>query len=228
MVFSITQCKQLLVLAFISIFICSATLVSASETVLFSDGFETNDFSAWNDVDQNWFTVNSAPGAHSGNIRAEARGNAISSNNSLVTTISTVDHELIVLSFWYRIDDSGFEVSESMTVDYSLNGADWNSIVQFEDGDETVGWVKWEGNLPAEVEGVPSLSIRFTMNAGAASDIFKLDDVEIVGALIDYDSDDDGVEDAYDVCADTTADSFPEFTDKKAKNLGGCGMGQSG
>lgn len=151
-------------------------------STIFADGFESGDFSAWSSAGSKWNTVNNAPGAHSGNIRAEGKGNT--SGSAIVKSIDVSGYENLAYSFWYQLDGDGFEVADSLTFDYTLNGSTWNNLETFSDGDETTDWTQITGTLP-DVSTATNFGIRFNVIADTGSDVFELDDFELTGEEVE-------------------------------------------
>jgi len=195
------QYKLFFTITLIVSFFVSWHVVQAEE--LFSDGFESGNFSVWDSVGADWYTPKNAAGAHEGEYRAEGRGSA-NTGSELVKYQSTAGYENISLSFWYKIPDNGYEVGEDMTISYTIDGgATWLPLVYFTDGDEVEDWTYYAQSVP-EAANKTDFGIRFVTNAGSASDVFRLDNVVMTGQEIlpdtTVDTDGDGVEDSVDNC----------------------------
>lgn len=148
---------------------------------IFSDGFESGNFSNWTLVGQNWNIVNSnAPYAHSGSQRAEVKGNV--SDSILLKQISTANYQNITLSYWYKIGES-LEDADHVYVEW-FDGASWSQLEDFTSiakGD----WLQKSYLLPNLAVNNPNFAFRFRATLGAAtSDIFRLDDVYLNGESI--------------------------------------------
>jgi hypothetical protein len=199
--FNKTLYKSCFTLALLAGFFVAVGAAQAAE--LFSDGFESGDFSAWDSAGADWYTPKNVAGAYEGEYRAEGRGSA-STGSELVKYQSTGGHEDITLSFWYRIPDNGYEVDEDMTISYTLDsGASWQQLAYFTDGDETEDWTFYTQVIPDAADNV-GFGIRLVTNAGSASDVFRLDNIRLTGQEIlpdtGADTDGDGVEDSIDNC----------------------------
>jgi hypothetical protein len=187
-------------LALLASFFVVANVTHAAE--LFSDGFES-DFTAWDSRGVDWVRVSGATYAAEGNYRGEGRGSA-NTGSELIKYLSTIGHEYITLTFWYQIPDNGYEVGEDMTISFTTDGgANWLVVKQFTDGDEVGSWTELTVPLPAVAADQENFGIKFRTNAGAASDVFKLDAVRINGEVIvveEPDTDVDGILDVQDNC----------------------------
>lgn len=158
---------------------------AAAATILFENGFEEGDFSAWDLSGADWTLVKNSGGAHSGEYRAEGEGGE-TTGSVLVKYLDVSGFENITLSFWYQLPGNGFESGEDMDVDYTLDGGvTWSNLKRFLDGDEIDEWTFYEAMLPAGANDDSHFGIRFQTNAANASDIFKLDDVLLTGESIE-------------------------------------------
>lgn len=195
--------KKLYLLALIAGFFIIST-VPASAAELFSDSFE-GDFSAWDAAGTGWFVVNNALGAHEGNYRAEGRGGVTTS--VLQKYLNSAGYEDFIVSFWYQLPGNGFEAGESLTLAYTADHGDsWQPLATFTEGDEVDEWTEYVAVLPATAAGETELGIRFLVDAGSASDIFKLDAFSVQGSPIPApDEDGDGVIEG-DRCPNTAED----------------------
>ena len=66
--------KQLCLVLVAVLLASLATVPPARATLIWSDGFETNDLSAWTSADGQWKTTESTVAAHSGDIGVEIIG----------------------------------------------------------------------------------------------------------------------------------------------------------
>tara|TARA_B100002051_G_scaffold276808_1_gene328698 strand:+ start:3236 stop:7891 length:4656 start_codon:yes stop_codon:yes gene_type:complete len=159
---------------------------AAAPDVLFSDSFETEDFSNWIGalVGDAWATVNNAAGAQEGNIRAQV--STTSPTDALLRAgFSTVGYEDIKVSYYYQLDN--LEAGESVTLRATPGtiptGADVVKTYSDGDGDDTSDWTLTEINLSSDMDDKPSVLLQF--NAFFTSnEVFKLDNVVVTGTPI--------------------------------------------
>ena len=77
-------------------------LASAAPTTIFSDGFESNDFSLWTAVDSpKWATGGNAASSHTGSRRALITGNTNPGKDALRKNKSTIGFQNLVLQYWF-------------------------------------------------------------------------------------------------------------------------------
>ena len=158
----------------------------AAPDVIWSDDFETSNFSQWTSNDPEW--VNSTVGTeHSGTRKARIEGEATDSN--LYKEVSTAGFENISLSFWYDIQ-SGWDAGDTVAVEWTADGGIWNTLETLDEGDktplETDGdqWVMKQYSLPASAADNPTFAFRFRANLdpdSGSTDVFDLDDVMLKG-----------------------------------------------
>ncbi|MBI2099859.1 MAG: hypothetical protein HYT48_00785 [Candidatus Vogelbacteria bacterium] len=156
------------------------TPVLATAT-LFSDGFESDDFSNWSISDPittKWVTVNNADGAHGGNIRAKVTGNT--TLDFLSRSQSTSGFENISLSYYYKVND-GLESDDHLLTQWSTDGSIWNTLQDLTTS-ATTTWTFATHSLPAEASNQSSFRFRFIASFNSAStDVVSIDDVELTG-----------------------------------------------
>ena len=154
---------------------------------LFSDGFESESFSVWETVDGAWDTKDNSTNAHSGNVRAEAKGpEAVDA--ILRGKVATTDHENITFSYWYKINKTfESEDEDQIVVEWSTDGDIWNRLISYA-GSEKTEWIEAAHALPAEAANAAELRFRFSATLDAGSDVFWLDDVLVSGEEISDES----------------------------------------
>lgn len=157
--------------------IAIVSLIVISSLSLFSDSFESGNFSTWTSSEAPW-TVNGTT-AHTGVKRATATGPGI---GAIIKQQSTQDHENLTLSYWYRIQ-APLEAGDHVFVDWSTDGSTWNQIADHT-GPATSSFQLANFALPLLVNDQASFQFRFYASLSGTSDVFWLDDVELTGEEI--------------------------------------------
>ncbi|MDP3792525.1 MAG: hypothetical protein Q8Q89_02230 [bacterium] len=166
---------------FIAVVSWAPNTAEAVSSDIFSDGFESEDFSSWTSSDGKWdVTSGGSTDAHDGSARADVKGNTGESDDVLLNNVSTGGHENISLSFWYKTKDS-LEEDEHVYVEWTANGSNWNVLADFTDIDEDEDWVKVNYDLSEEANDNESFGLRLRAQLGSGSDKFYLDDVLLSG-----------------------------------------------
>ena len=143
-------------------------------TNLFSDGFESGNFSNWASSAAPWEVHGTT--AHGGVKRAET---TVAGDGSLNKTISTINYQNISLSYWWQLKDK-LEADDHVTVAWSVDGTDWTQLADYT-GSATISFEQANYALPASAEDQPSLQFRFRAVVNSGSDKFWLDDVSVTG-----------------------------------------------
>lgn len=137
---------------------------------LFSDGFESGDFTTGG-----WTTtgspVVSSSAAHVGNKGARLRG-----TSAITRLVSTVGIASVKVE--YDRHTSGLDSGENLYVEWSTNGALWTPI-------ETTQAMSWNANpisvvLPADTAGQSGFRIRFRSNASSILENARIDAVKVI------------------------------------------------
>lgn len=137
---------------------------------LFSDGFESGDFTTGG-----WITtgspVVSSSAAHAGSQGARLRG-----TSSITRLVSTVGIASVKVEYDRRT--SGLDIGEHLYVEWSTNGISWTPI-------ETTRTAVWNANpisvvLPAVAAGRSGFRIRFRTNASSILENARIDEVKVV------------------------------------------------
>ncbi len=197
--FSTSFYKFSFTLALLASFFVAASAAQAAE--LFSDGFESNDFSLWSESGANWDAVSGAANAHEGDYRADGSGET--GAVPLVKYLSTEGYSEITFSYWYKIPVGQFEEVDTFRVEYTIDsGSNWELIREYTKVNETVIWTEEAFSLPAVTADKPGFGIRFAPNTSALGEELQIDSVRITGEAIVVvtDSDEDGVSDETDNC----------------------------
>lgn len=167
------------------------TLISfnarAIAPTIFSDGFESDNFSNWTSADSKWGTTSGgATDEHSGEARADVKGNT-SGEDVLLKNISTAGHENLTLNFWRKIK-SALEEDDHVYVEWTANGSDWNELTDFSDVGADTEWVEADYNLPEGADNNENFGLRFRAVLNAGNDEFYLDDVFLSGNVMSEES----------------------------------------
>jgi len=159
-------------------FLFSASSVSAA--TLFSDGFESDDFSSWSSTSGNWSIVNSTAlvGDHNAKVVGESDEELIPVS-ILEKSISTSGNGSIVLAYQYKIS-SALEASDHLYVEWTADGTTWTTLTDYSGFGTGVGSESFA--LPIDAVDNLNFAIRFRaqMNS-ASSDDFRLDEVLLTG-----------------------------------------------
>lgn len=162
------------------------TATAATVVTLFSDGFESSNFTNWTYVDSPKWTINNGTSttAHSGIKRAEVKGNTNPGKDDLRKSVSTVDHNSIVFSYWYKANDLESSDDDRVEVEYTIDGSTWTEIFQIDDNNDDNNWHQKTHNLPITTANNSNFAIRFSANLDSGNDYVYLDDVSVTGELI--------------------------------------------
>lgn len=150
----------------------------ADSSLLFSDGFESDDFGSWTFADTEWRTIKKASNAQSGEYRAEIKGNTLG-DSVLLAEESTSGYESVKLIFWHKISQK-LEDDDHVFVEWSGDGNNWNQIADFS-SISAGNWSKSEYYLSENANDNAGFRFRFLANLNGGSDVFWLDDVELTG-----------------------------------------------
>jgi hypothetical protein len=149
----------------------------ADGPTIFSDGFESGNFSVWSPVDEPWAV--STVSEYSGEYRAGASGDT-DGDSSLAKEVSTEGYEELTLSYWYSIINSNnLEEDDHVYVEW-YDGEEWHELAHYTDM-STDGWTEESYELPGDAEDNEDFKFRFRADLSSGSDEFRLDDVELTG-----------------------------------------------
>jgi len=168
--------------------------------VLWSDGFETSNFSGWDAAPSGWNRGTASPSSQAGFYRAMCNG-----SNSLVKTISTAGYESITITFYEQTANS-FEVSGIFGGEHVYaewwDGSTWNQIADISSNSSS--WREHTVTLGTGANNNSNFRLRFRPSSLNSSDNFYLDAVSVSGTVMTYsigdrvwyDADGDGTQDA--------------------------------
>jgi len=151
-------------------------------TTLFSDGFESGNFNAWNIHDAHW-SVTTGNAHNASAYKAEAKGDTGPTDDLLQKNISTVGYYSINLSYWFRI--ISLDNTDHVYVEYSTNGGvNWQQLADYTNRTADIDWVNASYNLPSTADNNANFVFRFRVHTNSNNDIFYLDDVSLTGTPI--------------------------------------------
>ena len=169
------------VFVFAASFLFSAS--SASAATLFSDGFESGNFSVWSSTSGNWSTVNSPAlvGAYNAKVIGSPDEESLPSS-ILSKQVSTLGYTSITLSYQYKVAGA-LESSDHLYVEWSADGSTWTTLTDYSGASTGVGNASF--TLPVGAADNANFAIRFRAQMNSANtDDFRLDDVSVAGTLI--------------------------------------------
>jgi hypothetical protein len=155
-------------------------------TGLFSDGFESGNFTNWTTASSTqWTVVNSAGGAHMGSKRAKVTGAL--ADDYLLHAVSTSGYDTLTLTYWYDTDSGkGIESPDDFRAQWSTDGSTWNLISG--SATSTLTNNTWQQNifsLPSGADNNAGFRFRFLANLNSSSsDTFNIEDIELSGTAI--------------------------------------------
>ncbi len=160
---------------------------ATTPVTLFSDGFESNDFSHWTSADNTgsagkWDVLGGD--VHAGSKKAEMKGST-SSDMSIAKTQSTAGYENIVLSYWYKVvSGKELESNDHLYVEWSVNGTGWTQLTDYSAAPSSSSWTQASFSLPAGTANQSGFRFRFRANMDSANDLVRFDDVALTGTAI--------------------------------------------
>ena len=137
--------------------------------VLFSDGFESGDFSAggWSTQNGN-ATISSAAG------RTGTYGARLKRTTYMQRSVDTTGYATVELSYSRRT--SNMDSGEQLFVEF-WNGSGWQTV----ESTSSTSWADPTWTLPASAGNSASFAVRFRTNANRNNERGDVDDVEVVG-----------------------------------------------
>jgi len=137
--------------------------------VLFSDGFESGNFSAGG-----WTIQNGDSFISTGADRTGAYGARIRRTSWIERAVSTAGYSSIQLAYSRRT--SGMDSGEFLWIEY-WNGTSWVAV----ESTRSTGWADRTMALGADAGNESGFKIRFRTNANRTNERADVDDVEVVG-----------------------------------------------
>jgi hypothetical protein len=162
-----------------AVFVLLTVCSSAGAATIWSDGFESGNFSAWTSAAGNWAVVASTLSAHNGVKGADIKGATDPSGDMLIVRLSSAGFQNLEWQYWYKVRD-GLELADSVFAEWSPNATDWFVLAQYNNvlaGD----WQFTSFTLPATANEDPSLSFRFRAILGTTTDRMNFDDFTLTG-----------------------------------------------
>lgn len=199
------------------VFVVSAGVARAAPTPLWSDSFESGNFTAWTSADNDWH-VSSGSG-HDGTYKASVYGQGGSPDN-IVKAVSTAGYEDIVLTYYFRTGQP-LESNDHVYSEW-YNGTSWVTLTDHASVNNG-SWTQVTHALPAGADNLATFQIRFRATGlenaagGGDKDEFMIDAVSVGGYAIVVDTDQDGVPDTTDNCPEA---ANPGQEDTDADGLG--------
>jgi len=174
-----------LVTAFSFLVVFALVATGASAATIFSDGFENQTFgSQWRVYDSpsgsnNWLVSTTNP--LTGSRHAQVTQPGASRWAYLELNISTLDYSNITLNYSRRL--IGLDPADGWRVEW-WNGQSW--VVVENKGSNSANDASYQSRqytLPSSVAESEELLIRWSCQAGAVSEICRVDDVNVTGTL---------------------------------------------
>ncbi len=154
----------------------------ASASIIWSDGFESGNFSAWSATSGGWTVVTSTLAAHSGLKGADVKGASLANGDMLAVSVSSAGSENLHWQYWFKVRDA-LESADSVFAEWTANGADWQTLTQYTNV-ATGDWQFADFTLPIGANNNPNLGFRFRATLGSATDRMNFDDAALSGTPI--------------------------------------------
>lgn len=154
------------------------TAEAASDTI-FSDGFETDDFTEWSNNESPWTTI-AANGANGSTHRAEVSDT--SGEKELRKDISTTGYENITISYYLQTAD--YESEDTVKIQYSTDGGStWTTQKTLDEANlnNQTTWLQNTLIFSSDADNKSDFQFRFLADLDSAADTFGLDNVELTG-----------------------------------------------
>jgi hypothetical protein len=165
-----------------AVFVGLLCLLPAKGAVLWSDGFESGNFSAWTSATGAWSVVTSTLSAHSGLKGADIKGLTDPAGDVVLIRVSSSGYQNLEWQFWYKVRDA-LEVGDSLFAEWTANGTIWSPLAEYTNlpiGD----WQSASFALPASANDNPNLALRLRAVLGSATDRMNIDDVSLSGTAV--------------------------------------------
>jgi len=167
------------------IFSLLALCQNAGADVIWTDGFESGDFSAWTSTSGNW-QVKSANSAyvHSGSCRVQGFGESGSTGDILLLACQTVDFDNLSLNYWYKPTSDALESSDHIFVEWSPDGGtNWRQLADYTNTSTGI-WQEASFILPFEANDNALFQLRLRAVLSNSADAMWFDDFAFAGELI--------------------------------------------
>jgi subtilisin family serine protease len=148
----------------------SGTPNGGGSQVLFSDGFESGNFTAGGWTRQNNDSLVSSAAARTGSFGARIRR-----TSWIQRSVSTTGFTTVVLRYSRRT--TGLDAGENLFVEWSTNGTAWNAV----ETTASTSWADQTFTLPGTAGNNAGFRIRFRTNGGQPSERADVDNVEVSG-----------------------------------------------
>jgi len=160
-----------------------AALSSKAELVtMWSDGFESGDFSAWTAVDGNWQVITSEQSAHSGLRGADITGSTAPGGDTLLLQISSVGYQNLEFEYWFKVR-AALEADDQVLVQWTGDGVEWEILAAYTS--QPVGvWQFAIFGLPEAADDNSDLGFRLWADLTSGSDRMNFDDFVLRGQII--------------------------------------------
>ena len=150
-------------------------------SIIWSDGFESGDFSAWTSINGKWDT--SGGDTYSGSKRAQVEGLYSLDGDVLLLSRSLAGYRGVKLEYWYRVY-IGLENNDYVFIEWTPNGADWLELTIYNDIASSVDWQEAKFLLPSSATDNPLFQFRLRSALNNASDRMYFDDFTLLGEPI--------------------------------------------
>lgn len=157
-----------------------AKAIIGTPHTIFSDDFESGDFSKW-DVSNGKWVINSRSAS---TYKAEVINNTDPGNDILRIEVPTIGYQNLVFNYEYRIVDSKkLEASDHLFVEWgdsSVTPIIWNVLTDYTNFSQN-SWTTVKYDLPEEANNLTNLRLRFRADLNGGDDSFRLDTVSLTG-----------------------------------------------
>jgi len=166
-------------LAIAAVLFISALCSMAEAAMIWSDGFESGDFSAWTSASGNW--TMSGGNVHSGLKRAQVFGPCAADGDVLLLSRSLAGDKNVTLDYWYRVYKD-LENDDFIFVEWTPNGLDWLALTTYSNIVANTDWQEATFLLPSGADDNPlfEFRLRAKLNSGVASDCVYFDDFMLI------------------------------------------------
>lgn len=143
---------------------------------IFSDDFESGDFSKWDRFDA-WIINHRSTSTY----KTEIVNDTDPGNDILRKEISTAGYQNIVIKYEYRIPTAkALETTDHVYVEWRDGSNNWHELANYTDVSQN-SWTSTLFNLPTEANNLTNFRLRFRADLNDSDDSFRLDNVSITG-----------------------------------------------